>query len=77
MLRVKIVKLMSIFMHSFFVQVVEEVTRTDGVCLEPIAQTTAAQFQSWTTGFEYQQVQRLNKRQVMAAVGPNGRELPR
>ena len=35
-------------------QVSEEITMTDGICLEPIKQTDAAHFQSWTTGFEYQ-----------------------
>ena len=39
---------------NFHEQVSEEETRTDGICLEPIKQTDAAQFQSWTTGFEYQ-----------------------
>ena len=39
---------------NFSDQVSEEETRTDGICLEPIKQTDAAQFQSWTTGFEYQ-----------------------
>jgi len=58
-------------------ELVEDVVRTDGVCLEPIAQTKEAHFQSWTTGFEYQEVQRLNNRETTVALGPNGQELPR
>jgi len=58
-------------------QVSEEARFTDGICLEPIKQTDAAQFQSWTTGFEYQEVQRLNARESTVALAPNGQELPR
>jgi len=58
-------------------QLSEEETRTDGICLEPIKQTDAAQFQSWTTGFEYQEVQRMNTRESTVALAPSGQELPR
>ena len=58
-------------------QVVEGLSHTDGLCLEPIKQTSKAHFQSWTTGFEYREVQALNNREATLAVGPNGKQLPR
>ena len=54
----------------------KKLTKTDGVCLEPMKQSANAQFQSWTAGFEYREVQSL-KQPVTVALAPTGKELPK
>jgi len=54
----------------------KKLTKTDGVCLEPMKQSANAQFQSWTSGFEYREVQTL-KQPVTVALAPTGKELPK
>eukprot|EP00092_Neocalanus_flemingeri_P039851 GFUD01043402.1.p1 GENE.GFUD01043402.1~~GFUD01043402.1.p1 ORF type:complete len:648 (-),score=155.03 GFUD01043402.1:902-2845(-) len=54
----------------------KKLTKTDGICLEPMSQSSNAQFQSWTSGFEYKEVQTL-KQPVIVAIAPTGKELPK
>jgi len=54
----------------------KKLTKTDGICLEPMNQSANAQFQSWTSGFEYREVQTL-KQPVTVALAPTGKELPK
>jgi len=54
----------------------KKLTKTEGICLEPMNQNSNAQFQSWTTGFEYKEVQNL-KQAVTVALAPTGKELPK
>jgi len=54
----------------------KKLTKVDGVCLEPMKQSSNAQFQSWTAGFEYREVQTL-KQPVSVALAPTGKELPK
>ena len=52
--------------------------KTQGICLEPLTQSENAQMQSWTTGFEYKEIQKLKHGgNSSVVVGPTGRELPR
>jgi len=54
----------------------KKLTKTEGICLEPMKESSNAQFQSWTTGFEYKEVQTL-KQPVTVAIAPTGKELPK
>lgn len=54
----------------------KKLTKTEGVCLEPMTQSSNAHFQSWTAGFEYREVQNL-KQPVTVAIAPTGKELPK
>lgn len=58
------------------VETEKKMTKTDGVCLEPMNQSNNAQFQSWTSGFEYREIQTA-KQPVTVAIAPSGKELPK
>merc|ERR1719347_25322 len=55
----------------------KKLTKTEGVCLEPMTQSNNAKFQSWTTGFEYKEVQTLKNSESTVIIGPTGQELPK
>jgi len=55
----------------------KEHTKTEGICLEPLKQSNNAQFQSWTTGFEYREVQQIIKAEDTIVIGPDGQEIPK
>jgi len=56
------------------VDIEDKNAQTDAVYMEPMSHSIKAQFQSYSTGFKYREIQALNNA-VSLVVGPDGKEI--